>query len=259
MKLLALEIAGVRVDLAAAAPTARLEGLYGPFAGARGPAPWVIELAPAGAPATVLGGPVVLERGRWRVEGLGEDTWLDPATGRGAARLDPGLVAVNALVRAAVCWDVLARGGALLHAAAFRVHGAAHLCPGRSGAGKSTLSRRSGAMIADELAVVVPEGGSWLVHGTPWWRSEAPPSPLAAIYALAWGEPWIGPPAAGLTGVRHLATNLVLPHQGRREQERAFAAAARIAAAAPLRTLCFRPDTDVDALVRGAARARRVA
>lgn len=255
---LALSIAGVRVDLVIDAAVPPIEARYARFAGAAGPARWTLEVVPGAGAEPDVAGPVRDEAGRWRLGGLESRGELRPATGRGVARVDQKLVLVNGLVRAAVAWDVLAAGGLLLHAAAIRVEGGAHLCPGRSGAGKSTLAFRSRALISDEVAAVLPEGDGWRVHGTPWWTTAAPPTPLAGLYELAWGDEDIAP-ADGRRGLRHLLANLVLPHEGPAQQRQALAAAARLAAAFPLRRLTFRRDTDVDALVRRAGPARRVA
>ena len=71
----------------------------------------------------------------------------------------------------------VARGGCLFHAAALVVDGAAHLFPGRSGAGKSTLASLAGDVLSDELAAVLPDGGGFRVHGTPWWTGRAGSAP----------------------------------------------------------------------------------
>jgi hypothetical protein len=195
---------------------------------------------------------VTAEGELWRAGGGEELGWLDPATGRGEAVADPALVAAESLARAALARSVAARGGVLLHAAAVEVDGRAHLLPGPSGAGKSTLAKLAGSVITDELAAVFP-GSSVeppVVHGTPWWRSSGGSAPLAGIYRLCWDEPSVTAlPGPGL--LRHLAQSLVLVLDGPEERGRAFAACGALASAIPFARLAFRPDTDVDALLRG--------
>jgi hypothetical protein len=255
MRALALDLAGTRIDLRLpGAPPALLAERYGAFARATGPARWVIALRPGPLPDVArMTGRVTARAGTLRLAGLPPHGHLDPATCRGAALLDPHLVVVDALVRTAIALDLGARGGCLVHAAAVVVDGAAHLVPGRSGAGKSTLAALAGDALSDELCAVSPDGEGFRVQGTPWWQGRPGAAPLAAVWALAWGaERAEALPRA--PGLRHLCTNLVLPGQ-RPTEEAAFALCGRVAAAVPFGRLTFRPDTDVDALVRRGRRA----
>lgn len=248
-------VAGLRVELAFGGPAPDVVERWTPFATPpAGNADVSLVLRPGrlGAGASVTGR-VVLRDGLWRVEGLEDSGWLDPATGRGEAVADPALLVAEALVRAALAQSVQARGGALFHASAVRVDGEAHLVPGRSGSGKSTFSALAGHVLTDELAAVLPGPEGFVVHGTPWWRSAGGSAPLAAVHLLAWDEPsvaWL--PRARL--LRHLATNVVIPVDGPAERAAAFRACGVIAAAAPFARTAFRPDTDVDALLRRASR-----
>ncbi|BDG05293.1 hypothetical protein [Anaeromyxobacter oryzae] len=255
MTRLALEIAGVRVDLRGAEGPPALAARYGPFQREAGRADATIELvggpdAPPDAP------PRVVERaGRWTIQGRDDLGHLDVAAGAGVVALDRRVNALDAFVRALVSRHVLARGGVLVHAAALRVGGAAHLVPGSSGAGKSTLASLARDGIADELAAVLPRpDGALLVHGTPWWRGDPRPAPLAAVYALAWDIERVEE-LPRRDALRHVATHLALPVDDPSARAAAFAAAGRIAAAAPFRRLSFRRDSDVDALLRRAGSA----
>ncbi len=254
MSVLALQIAGVRVDLAV--PGAEPIGLarYRPFAGASGTAEWVLELRPEPAPQTPPGRAVVERDGRWWIAGAEEAGWLDPA-GRGIVGADPALLLLDTFLRAAVGSGVMARGGLLVHGAAVVVDGAAHLFPARSGSGKSTLAARAGHPLSDEVSVVEPHGGGFLVHATPWWTSRGGAAPLARVYALAWdGE---GTTPLRRTAVRQLVTNLVLPLDTPVNRGCGLAAAAAVAGAVPFARFAFRPDSDVDRLLRGPAGGAR--
>lgn len=256
MTVLAVQIAGVAIDLRLSGPAPEVHARYGAFARRSGPAAFVLDVRPgplAGL-GRVTGRPVLAGAG-WRLAGAEHLGWMDPSDGTGEVVADPSLLVLDGLVRAAVGRDVLARGGILVHAAAVRVDGRAHLCPGRSGAGKSTLAGRAGHALSDELAAVLPCADGIVVHATPWWASQGGEAPLAGVYVLAWdGEGVETLPRAGL--LRHLATNLVLPFDGDAERARALGAAARIAAAAKFARLSFRRDTDVDAVLRRHAVAR---
>jgi hypothetical protein len=250
MPTLALDLAGARVDLRFAdSPPARVADRYGAFARADGAARWLLELHPGPLPARErMTGSVTNRGGILRLEGRERHGFLDTATGRGEALLDPYLVVVDAFVRTAMALDLSARGGCLLHAAALVVDGAAHVVPGRSGAGKSTLAAQAGDVLGDEICAVVPDGKAFRVQGTPWWEGRPGSAPLAAVWTLAWdaerAEPL--PPAQAF---RHLCTNLVVPGVGGAE-ETAFELCGRVAAAVPFGRLSFRRGTDVDALLR---------
>jgi hypothetical protein len=257
VSVLPVEIAGVRIDLCAAGPVSWEPS--DPFvrpAGRVGPAAWSIHLSPG--PLAGLGrvtGRLATRAGRWHLEGAEHLGWIDPASGQGEVTATPGLRLVSTLLRAAVARSVLARGGILLHAAAVLVDGRAHLFPARSGSGKSTLAARAGHALADEVVAVLPGTGGFVVHATPWWTSKGGHAPLAGVYAVAWDGEGITP-LARAGALRRLVTNLVLPHDGPEDRARALEAAARIAAHVLFARFAFRPETDVDALLRGPALAR---
>ncbi len=247
---LALDLAGARLDLRLAhGSSPALERRYAAFACPAGPARWQLELRPGPSPALeAMTGRVTVRDGCLRLEGLEQHGSLDIATRRGEARLDPSLVVVDALVRAAMALDLSDRGGCLVHAAALVIDGQVHLAPGRSGSGKSTLASLAGDVLSDELCTLTPAGEAFRVAGTPWWKGRPGAAPLAALWTLAWdGER--AEPLPRTQAFRHLCPNLVVPGVPR-AQETAFQLCGRVAMAVPFGRLSFRRDTDVDALLR---------
>ena len=250
MSVLALEIAGVRLDLLASAGV-ESSGLnrYRAFAGAAGPAAFTLWLGSEAGPA--VGGTelrVVERGGRWCVAGAEDAGWLDPANGTGEVRGGAGGLFLDALIRSAVGAAVLSRGGLLVHAAAVVVDDAAHLFPARSGSGKSTLASRAAHPLSDEISAVLPASVGFWAHATPWWTSRGGSAPLARVYALAWGGEGVEP-ARG-SALRQLAGNLVLPLDSPANRARALGAAAAVAHCVPFARLAFRPDSDVERLLR---------
>ncbi len=111
---------------------------------------------------------------------------------RSEVHVTSSLVLADALVRAALAWQLANRGGILLHSSAVRIDGRAFVFFGRSTAGKSTLARAYGDVIADELSLVEStdreDGGGFLVHPTPWWHGKGPPAKLARLVWIVRGE-----------------------------------------------------------------------
>jgi hypothetical protein len=99
--------------------------------------------------------------------------------------------------------------------------------------------------------VVLSGATGFEVHGTPWWRGRPASAPLAAVYRLAWnaeGVSWL----TRAEGLRHLASNLVLPLDEPSTRASAFGAAGRVARLVRFGRLGFREDSNVDSLVRHA-------
>ena len=250
-----LAIAGMRIDVLAEGdvlePVARR---YAGFLDGSGPAAWTFRLRPGPLDIGKLSGRVARDGPSLRVVGAERMGVLDLPSRHAEATADASLVAVEGLLRAALTLDVLERGGCLLHAAAVEVDGAAHLAPGRSGSGKSTFAALASSALADELCAVLPEGDRFAVHGTPWWKGRAASAPLAGLHVLSWSGEGLFP-ASRTDGLRHLLGNVTLAVDEPGTRERAFAAAVRIAAAAPFGRLAFGLRSDVDGILRRARRA----
>ncbi len=255
LKLLPLEIGGVRIDLRCSASDEAASRLS-PFASGRGQGRWRIAVRPSRTPPShALARRVIADGDLLRVEGAEELGWLDPASRCGEVLSEPSAVVLAPLLRAMVAIDVAAAGGCLFHAAAVVVGGAGYLLPGRSGAGKSTFASLARDPLADEVAVVLPANGGYSVHGTPWWSGRPGSAPLAAVYSLAWGGEAIEP-LGPADAVRSLASSLVVPIGGPPALGRAFHVATAVAATIPFARLSFRLDSDVDAILRRGATGR---
>lgn len=253
--MLRLTIAGTRIDVVAEdVARERIARRFHGFLDGAGPGAWTFRLRPGPLAIGALTGRVARDGPVLRVVGAEAMGALDLPSRCAEATADASLVAVEGLLRAALTLDVLERGGCLFHAAAVLVDGAAHLVPGRSGAGKSTFAALASAPLADELCAVLPEGGRLVLHGTPWWRGRAASGPLAGIHALSWSGEGLFP-GTRTDGLRHLLGNVTLAVDDPETRERAFAAAVRVASAAPFARLAFGPRSDVDGILRRARRA----
>ncbi len=100
------------------------------------------------------------------------------------------------LARVAAASALPLRGGALLHGCAMvpPQDGAATVFVGASGDGKTTMTRRlpGWRALADDTVAVWPEGGAWVVAGTPFAGKEGlprdgRPAPLGRLVLLAPG------------------------------------------------------------------------
>ncbi len=255
MKLLPLEIGGVRIDLSCPASDEAARR-FGPFSLGKGPGRWCVSVSPSRAPRfDGLTSRVVADGRLFRIEGAEELGWLDPTSRRGEVTSNPSTVVLDPLLRAAVAIDVAEAGGCLFHAAAVVAGGAGYLLPGRSGAGKSTFASLARDRLADEVSVVLPANGGYRVHGAPWWSGRPGSAPLAAVHALAWGGEGIEP-LAPANALRALVSSLFVPVGGPPALARAFSVAGAIASATPFGRLSFRLDSDVDAILRPGAGAR---
>lgn len=118
---------------------------------------------------------------------------LDLKTGAGSLRAAANEQCLDAFLRSLISFLLIRSGGFMLHSAGLVRNGKAHLFLGKSGAGKSTLSKLAAAagveVISDEINLVRPVKGRFLVHGSPFWgemRADGRPGswPLGGIFLL---------------------------------------------------------------------------
>jgi hypothetical protein len=80
---------------------------------------------------------------------------------------------ISNVLRSMLAEHLPRKGGLMLHAAGFARNGAGYVFPGISGAGKSTLaaltveSRGDCELLTDEVSLVRPVKGAWMIYGTP--------------------------------------------------------------------------------------------
>jgi len=142
------------------------------------------------------------------------------------------------------------RGGVLLHAAGIVRGGAAHVFFGPSGSGKSTVTRLSdGArVLSDDLVVLMPGGGGWAVHATPFSNpgilAKVGPghAPLAALYRLVKDRQVSLEPMGAGSSAAELVASAPVVNTDRERLPALLARLAALAAAIPVWSLRFRPD-----------------
>lgn len=109
------------------------------------------------------------------------------------------LGAVENLLRTLTAYDLVARGGALVHSAGVVHHGKAVLFVGRSGAGKSTTARICRELgiqvLSDDMNAILPsEEGGFEVRRVPFTgvldlpQTASTRAPLAAVFRLVQSE-----------------------------------------------------------------------
>jgi hypothetical protein len=147
-------------------------------------------------PKTTETQPVLLEcdGDRVRLVSYRAAGWFDTEDGEGRLLLSHGefesrVLAMENYVRAAVGWQSLSRGGALVHSSSAVLDGRGYLFYGESGAGKSTLVavNRRGRVLSDELSLVMPDDTGVLhVVGTP-FRTDIGVEPVVGVFPLVAG------------------------------------------------------------------------
>ena len=239
MTSLDLEIAGTRLALRfEGAPPPRLAERYGAFlaAPARGPAAWTFDLRPGPTPALdgALTGRMTASGDRVRLDGAERDGHLDLAARRAEALLDPLLVVTDA--SSGPRWP---RTSSAAAAASFTRRrspstAAPTSVPAARAPGRAPSRRSPGTCSRTSSPRWFPTATACGCTARPGGRGRPGSAPLAAVYTLAWDGEDVAPlPRA--SALRHLASSLVLPVDGREERADAFAAAGRIAAAVPVR------------------------
>jgi hypothetical protein len=163
------------------------------------------------------------------------------------------------LLRAGLAWRLLARGGALLHAAGLVTGGRGFVLAGAEGSGKTTWSRegeRGGAsVVSDDLVILDPEAGGFALLGGP-FRSTHPVAfrrgrwPLAAILFPRHGDPPTLAPVPPLLAQARIVANLPFVAEALDRDDRLRAVVARLVERVPFRELTFAPDPGYLELLR---------
>ena len=167
---------------------------------------------------------------------------------------------VEAVIRVLLADSLLRRSGLLVHGVALASQGRAALFTGPSGAGKSTLGQwgREGGLrlISDELVALVPEGGGYTVHGTPWNVGCAEHAALVQIGVLSHARTTDLSPIAPSEVLRVMLSNVVEPAASAQARSAVFRVASQVLAKVPSARLAFVPDLSA-ARVLGLALAER--
>jgi len=155
------------------------------------------------------------------------------------------------LVRAALAWRMLSRGGALLHAAGIILRGRAFVLAGPAGSGKSTWARLAeeagGSVLSDDLVLLDGHGGAIEALGAP-FRSTHENTvgrgrwPLAAILFPAHGTGAALAPVSGLESRARVLANLPFVADGVADDRRVTETIERWLASVPTRMLTFGRD-----------------
>lgn len=178
---------------------------------------------------------------------------------RGRARLQLRVVAgrrsyyaLANLVRAALAWRMLSRGGALLHAAGIVHRGRAFALAGAEGSGKSTWARladNAGAcVLSDDLVLLDGEGEALEALGAPFRSTHRRTSgpgrwPLAAILFPLHGPTVSLAPVSGIEARARILANLPFVAEGIARDARVSDTTDRLASTIPARLLTFGRDT----------------
>jgi hypothetical protein len=182
--------------------------------------------------------------------------WFDTAGGRGQLVLGRGTYdneerALENYIRAAVAWQAVGRGGALVHAASAVLNDRAYLFYGESGAGKSTLSEcnRRARVVSDDLSLVLPGAdGALDVVGSPFrgtYEEGAPVEgrfPLVAGFRLVQATEAAVRSAPRVRALAELIGNLPFVAEAFGERPDLFERVQHAFAAVPLAHLHFRKD-----------------
>ena len=156
------------------------------------------------------------------------------------------------LVRAALAWRMLSRGGALLHAAGIILRGRAFVLAGPAGSGKSTWARLAeeggGSVLSDDLVLLDGQGDGIEALGAP-FRSTHETTvgpgrwPLAAILFPAHGSEVALSPVSGIESRARVLANLPFVADGVAGDRRVTETIEGWVAAVPTRKLTFGRDT----------------
>ena len=160
-----------------------------------------------------------------------------------------------------VVYAVLAfqQGGLLFHAAGVVRDGCVYAFFGPSGSGKTTISRLSpsGAVLNDDLLVLMPEPAGWTAHATPFTNpSQVTPHPLngpvVALHRLQQAETVARMPLQAGKAVAELLANTPVISADPGRALDLIARCQMLCLQVPVYNLCFRPDASFwDVVVPG--------
>jgi hypothetical protein len=259
------DLSGVGIRLAAlpAGIASFLESDWRLFTAERGPSP-VLDLRVEATPVARFPGrfdpkamraEIAPDRARYELpEGSVE------VDAQGEGRVVLGIVegsrsyyALANLVRAALAWRMLSRGGALLHAAGILLRGRAFALAGPAGSGKSTwarLAEEAGAsVLSDDLVLLDGHEGRIEALGAPFrstHKGTVGPGrwPLAAILFPAHGSGAALTTVSGIEARARVLANLPFVAEGVARDRRVGETVDGLLAAVPTRVLTFGQDPE---------------
>ncbi len=184
---LTLDIGGLGVALACRRPALaeKLSRRYAGFAASASPA---FHAEIAWQPGQLQDAPFLPPDLHWETEDSlrfsapGCRGWISLAEARAALHITSRypVEGVDYFLRVVYALLAFRAGGALFHTAAIVRRGAAYLFFGPSGSGKSTVSALSPSdrVLNDDLVLLLPQGGAWQAHATPFWNpTQVRPTP----------------------------------------------------------------------------------
>jgi hypothetical protein len=178
--------------------------------------------------------------------------WLACALDAGELYLAPqaSLGAVDYFLRTAFALLAYQAGGFMFHTAAVVKNGEAFCFFGHSGSGKTTVARNSPpeSVLNDDLVLVLPEGESWSVYGTPFTNpTQVRPSnrsaPLGGLFRLVQDQTvYLEPVSEGLA-VAELISCLPVMLTDPDSSQELMRRVQKVLAKYPVQLLHFRPDS----------------
>ena len=207
---------------------------------------------------------IACDGGRVRFLGYRAAGWFATERGNGQLLLargeyEPADRAVENYVRAAVAWQAIERGGALVHGASAVLDGRGYLFFGPSGAGKSTLSEcnRRARVVSDDLSLLLPGPAGLELVGSPFRGTYERGEPVVGRFPLAAGFRIVQAPEAEVRSVARVRTlaelvgNLPFVAEAFPERPDLFGKVERVFRDLPLAHLHFRKDESYwDAIAR---------
>lgn len=142
---------------------------------------------------SLLHQPMRLFQGALFWDAPGIQGWVDPSQPAASLTLVSRQPQAEAeyFLRAACTLFSFENEGLLFHAAGVVQNEKAYLFFGHSGSGKSTVASFSpqGAVLNDDLVLLMPVEGTWWAYPTPFWNAPAapdpaPPAPVVGLYRL---------------------------------------------------------------------------